>query len=281
MGAQRPCPSTITSGSTKMITYQTALCARWWALPVAVASAVFLSASPVVAEAPQTPGIDVSNFQGNIDWDEVSRSGEKFAFVLASDGFSFTSPTFSTQYSGAEDAGLFRGAYHFARPDESDPTMQANRFLDVVDYNNDGRSLPPVVDMENNPNGAQCYELSSAQMISWIQGFLRTVRERTGRDGMIYTSRSFWQACTGNSIAFTTYPLWVAEYGVSQPELFGGWPYYSFWQYTNTGSVPGVNGNVDRDWWNSSVEDLQRLANGQSTDSPSSGLSGRRSGALP
>jgi len=246
-----------------MITSATASHARWWVLPMAAtAAAVFFSISPVAAQAPQTPGIDVSNFQGTVNWSEVARSGERFTFVLATDGVSFTSPTFSAQYSGAKDAGLFRGAYHFARPDEPDAPMQANRFLDVVRYSNDGRSLPAVVDMENNPNGAQCYGLTTSQMISWIRGFLDTVRERTGRDGIIYTSRSFWQACTDNSTAFTSYPLWLAEYGVSQPELFGGWPYYSFWQYTNTGSVPGVNGNVDRDLWNGSVDGLQRLANG-------------------
>jgi len=248
---------------SKMINYQIALWKRWWALMlVAVTAMAFVFTSQVVA-APQTPGIDVSNFQGNVDWNEVSASGEKFAFVLATDGISFSSPTFNAQYSGAKNAGLFRGAYHFARPGESGPETQVNRFLDVVGYDNDGRSLPPVVDMENNPDGAQCYELTNTQMISWVQGFLRTVKERTGMDGIIYTSRSFWQACTGNSAAFTAFPLWIAEYGVSQPELFGSWPYYSFWQYTNTGSVPGVDGNVDRNWWNGSAEDLQRLATGQ------------------
>lgn len=244
-------------------TYRKVLRARSWMPPVVIAAVVLLSGSGVMADPTQTPGIDVSNFQGDIDWEKVSRNGERFAFVLASDGVSFSSPTFSTQYSGAKDAGLFRGAYHFARPNESNPMMQANRFLDIVGHNNDGHSLPPVVDMESNPDGNQCYELSSVQMVSWIQGFLRTIKERTGQNGILYTSRSFWQSCTGDSVAFTSYPLWVAEYGVSHPELFGGWARYSFWQYTNTGSVPGVNGNVDRNWWNGGIEDLKRLANGR------------------
>ncbi|GAA2783852.1 GH25 family lysozyme [Saccharopolyspora taberi] len=228
---------------------------------VAAAVAVLgLTTGAAQADA-QALGIDVSNHNGKVDFEKVKKDGRDFAFVLATDGQSFTSDLFDSQYSGAGKAGLFRAGYHFARPDGS-AAKQASRFLEVVGYRNDGKSLPPVLDMEANPNGATCYGLDHGQMKEWISTFVGEVRKQTGREAIIYTSPSFWKECTGNSKAFERNPLWIAEWDVDQPSRIGGWPEYTFWQYSDSGSVDGVSGAVDVNRFNGGVADLERFAKG-------------------
>jgi GH25 family lysozyme M1 (1,4-beta-N-acetylmuramidase) len=213
------------------------------------------------AEAKDALGIDVSNHNGRVDFQKVKKDGRDFAFVLATDGTSFTSDLFSSQYSGAAEAGLFRGAYHFARPNAS-ATKQASRFLQTVDYRNDGKSLPPVVDMEANPDGAACYGLDHKQMKDWIEDFVGEVKKQTGRDAIIYTSPGFWRDCTGDSKDFERNPLWVAQWDVDRPEKIGGWSSYTVWQYSDTGKVDGVDGNVDVNRFNGDVAAVEKLAKG-------------------
>lgn len=233
---------------------------RTLTLAAALAVLAVLLSPRAEAQSARPQGIDVARYQGTVDWPRVAAAGIRFAFVKATEGTTYTSPTFAAQYSGAAAAGLYRSPYHFARPGSSSAAAQADHFLDVAGVGGDGITLPPVLDIENNPYGAACYGLSDAQMVAWIAEFLDTVRARTGRDALIYTSRGFWQACTADSRAFTDHPLWVAHWGVSSPGLFGGWSVYSFWQYTSTGSVPGVAGNVDRNVFNGDENGLRALA---------------------
>ncbi len=226
---------------------------------VAVAVAASVGADSAVA-ATRVKGIDVSNYQGDVDWSKVKASGRRFAFVLATDGTSFTSPTFPSQYRGARRAGLYHGAYHFARPGSGTARGQARRFIGVVGKSITRRTLAPVLDMEVNPNGSSCYGLTAEQMISWMRKFFAEVRRLTGRKGIIYTGPGFWRSCTGNTRALRTYPLWTAEYGVSRPQSFGGWETWTFWQTSSTASVPGVNGDVDSNVFNGGIERLRALA---------------------
>jgi GH25 family lysozyme M1 (1,4-beta-N-acetylmuramidase) len=230
---------------------------------VGVAGVVSASTEPTAAPQPRAEalGIDVSNHNGEVDFGAVKNDGRSFAIVLATDGESFTSDLFQSQYDGAGSAGLFRAAYHFARPDGS-ATEQANRFLDTVNYQNDGTSMPPVLDMEANPDGATCYGLDHGQTKKWIEDFVGVVKERTQREAIIYTSPGFWQECTGNSAAFTANPLWIAEWGVDQPSTIGGWSQYTFWQYSDSGEVGGVNGPVDVNRFNGTASELEKFAKG-------------------
>ena len=213
------------------------------------------------AQVTQTPGVDVSNFQGAVNFRRVKASGRAFAIVLATDGTSFTSPDFRSQYRGAKAAGLIRGAYHFARPGRSSAASQANRFLDVVGGTRDGVTLPPVVDLEFNPNGSACYGLSARQTVAWVKAFLARVKARTGRNAIIYTGPGYWNQCAAGSRAFSaSHPLWTADYGVSRPHRYGGWSVYTIWQYTSSGSVPGISGRVDLDRFNGSRARLRALA---------------------
>lgn len=205
-------------------------------------------------------GIDVSNHNGSVDWGQVAAAGQKFAFVLATDGESFTSSTFNEQYQGAKDSGLMAGAYHFGRP-SGDATGQAERLLQTTGgYQNDGKTLPPVLDLEVDPNTGGCYGKSSAGMHEWTQEFTSHIKSKTGKDPIIYASPSFWQNCMDDSGAFSNNPLWLASYGVDNPTVPGGWNNYTFWQYSETGSVDGVSGPVDTNKFQGTGEDLKRLA---------------------
>ncbi len=232
---------------------------------LAAATAVLAGTAGQPAEAEvqvtQTPGVDVSNFQGTVNFRRVKASGRAFAIVLATDGTSFTSPDFRSQYRGAKAAGLVRGAYHFARPGRSSAASQANRFLDVVGGTRDGVTLPPVVDLEFNPNGSACYGLSARQTVAWVKAFLARVKARTGRNAIIYTGPGYWNQCAAGSRAFSaSHPLWTADYGVSAPHRYGGWSFYTIWQHTSSGSVPGISGRVDLDRFNGSRARLRALA---------------------
>lgn len=228
----------------------------------AMVGAIVAPGVPAQAQT-RTPGIDVSHYQGAINWTSVRNAGIQFAFIKATEGTSYLDPRFDTNYVAAYNAGVIRGAYHFALPDRSSGAAQAN-FLasNGGAWSADSRTLPAALDLEGNPYGAYCYGRSQAAMRSWIQDFLNTYRARTSRHAVIYTTTSWWSSCTGNwSGPWSTSPLWIARWASSPGALPNGAPFWSFWQYTSTGSVSGISGNVDRNYWNGTRARLIALAN--------------------
>jgi GH25 family lysozyme M1 (1,4-beta-N-acetylmuramidase) len=222
---------------------------------------VAVTATPALAAT--TPGIDVSGHQGAINWTSVRNAGIRFAFIKATEGTSFLDSRFDTNYVAAYNAGVIRGAYHFALPDRSSGAVQAN-FLasNGGAWSADSRTLPAALDLEGNPYGAYCYGRTQSGMRTWVQDFLNTYRSRTGRYAVIYTTTSWWTTCTGNWTGpWSTSPLWIARWASSPGTLPAGAPYWSFWQYTSSGSVSGISGAVDRDYWNGTVDRLVALAN--------------------
>lgn len=121
-----------------------------------------------------------------------------------------------------------------------EPAQQAHAFADRL-QSVGGPQLPPVLDLETDEG------LDPAQLAEWTQVFLDTLTHRTGRTPIIYTYRYFWIDRMANTTRFAEYPLWLAEYGVSQPTLpvIGGWSEWLFWQRAETGRVPGFAGHVD------------------------------------
>ncbi|MEH6372923.1 lysozyme [Streptomyces sp. KLMMK] len=202
-------------------------------------------------------GVDVSSHNGNVAWSKLWNSGVRFAYAKATEGTSYTNPHFAQQYNGSYDAGMIRGAYHFALPNNSSGGAQADYFVrHGGGWTDDGWTLPGVLDMEYNPYGSTCYGLSTGRMIDWIDDFLDAYRDHTGRDAVIYTSTTWWKKCTGNYGGFGKYnPLWVPRYGSSSGELPNGWGFYTFWQHTNTGPTVG-----DHDRFNGSYNRLEALA---------------------
>nr|WP_026929016.1 lysozyme [Glycomyces tenuis] len=234
-----------------------------------VASAVLTAAMLAVASpasAQSNPiGIDVSHYQGSINWTSVKNAGIDFAYIKATEGTTYLDPRFDTNYPAAYHAGVIRGAYHFARPSSSSGAAQANFFASNGGaWSADNLTLPGALDLEAPPSGARCYGLSTTQMRNWITDFYNTYKSRTGRDMVIYTTASWWNSCTGSWTGMASKsPLWVAHWGVSSPSLPAGWnnTTWTFWQYTSTGSVSGIAGNVDRNNFNGSQARLLALAN--------------------
>ncbi|WP_370591386.1 GH25 family lysozyme [Saccharopolyspora montiporae] len=215
---------------------------------------------PPAPLGPPVEGIDVSNHNGDIDWKQVKADGKEFSFVLASDGTSFSNPMYDEQYHGAKDAGLITGAYHFARPDDSGAAEQANRFLDVAQYQNDGKTLPPVLDLEVDPNSGGCYNKSVDEMHAWTDEFSATVKDRTGHEPIIYANPSFWQQCMGSTDSYGDHSLWLASYGVDEPQIPNGFNDWDFWQYSESGSVAGIEGDTDLNIYDEGIERLRQLA---------------------
>ncbi|OMQ09567.1 lysozyme M1 [Corynebacterium amycolatum] len=207
-------------------------------------------------------GVDVSKWQrpGGValKWDEVAASGQKFAFIKATDGVEGDQKYFLEDSIAAAKAGLYVGSYHKAHPDRS-ATAQADQYVEALQQRDEqistDKTLPPVLDIELD-NG-----LNPTQLQKWTKDFLERVEEKTGETPMIYTYRWFWQNPMGNSTDFTDYPLWLAAYEDSAPtSLPGGWESMAFWQRSSTGRVDGIPTNVDEDVFNGTEAELQQLA---------------------
>jgi lysozyme len=199
----------------------------------------------------QVRGIDVSHYQGTVNWPQVAGAGVAFAFVKATEGITTVDPMFNQNWSGVRAAGLLRGAYHFYEPGD-DPVQQAEHFLTVVSLSQG--DLPPVLDIETSGSS------TPATIVQGIQTWLETVQQGTGRTPIVYTGNSFWK--TLGTSAFGAYPLWIAEYGVQTPVLPSGWSRWTFWQYSETGAIAGVSGQVDLDFFQGSLQNLKKLAAG-------------------
>ncbi|KAK0439363.1 glycoside hydrolase family 25 protein, partial [Armillaria borealis] len=208
-------------------------------------------------------GIDVSGYQTSINWNQVVANGVSFAYIKATEGTTYTSPQFSSQYIGATNAGLIRGAYHFAHPDSSTGAAQAKFFLahGGCGWSSDGITLPGALDIEYNPSGSACYGMTASAIVSWVTDFSNTYHAATGRMlriSVIYTTTDWWTTCAGNSKAFgSTNPLWIARYSSSIGTLPAGWSYTTFWQYADSGPNPG-----DQDIFNGDAAGLSRMAKG-------------------
>ncbi|KAI0075216.1 glycoside hydrolase family 25 protein [Panus rudis PR-1116 ss-1] len=216
-------------------------------------------ASPTLQKRAQPKGIDVSHFQGTVNFNTAKANGISFAYIKATEGTTFTDPSFSANYVGATNAGIIRGAYHFAHPDSSSGATQANFFLaHGGGWSSDGITLPGALDIEYNPSGAECYGLSASAMVSWVRDFSNTYHSKTGVYPVIYTTTDWWTTCTGNSAAFgSTNPLWIARYASSIGTLPAGWSFTTFWQYADSGPNPG-----DQDLFNGDMTGLQKIAKG-------------------
>ncbi len=204
-------------------------------------------------------GIDVSSWQGGINWSAVKAAGIQFAYIKATESTTFTDPDFSANYTNAYYAGVIRGAYHFAQPGQSSGAAQANFFATHGGaWSADNLTLPGMLDLEGG-----CYGLSAGAMQSWILDFYNTYKADTGRDIVIYTSPSWWNSCTGGWGGMAALsPLWVAHWTTAaDPTIPAGFPYATIWQYTDASSVSGVSGAVDGDRFDGTSDRLLALAN--------------------
>ena len=218
-----------------------------WLLSVTAGLIGWLGAVPEVA-ASYLNGVDVSSYQGNVNWGAVRNAGITFAFAKATEGTGYTDAYINQNIAGMKAHGIVPGAYHFGHP-SIDPTAQANLFTSVVKNANGGTYsglLQLVLDLEVTDGR------SPSQVWSWTQTFVARVKYLTGRPCIIYTGYYFWRDSVGNPNNNLNCPLWLAAY-VSNPTPYipqawsgVGW---AFWQYTSSGHVSGISGYVDRDYF--------------------------------
>jgi GH25 family lysozyme M1 (1,4-beta-N-acetylmuramidase) len=215
-----------------------------FAAVLAFAISVFAGASGA-ASATRAKGIDVSNWNGSINWTKVANGGYRFALGKATEGTNFEDATYAPNRSGSEAAGIVFGAYDFARPSGSglagvtaSAVAQADYFLAFA--NPQPGELPPALDLEATGN------LSAPLLSAWTVAWTQEVYARLGIHPFVYSSPAFWQEHLADStaVAAAGTPLWIAHWtDATKPWVPAndwnghGW---TFWQWTNCASVPGI-----------------------------------------
>ncbi len=188
-------------------------------------------------------GIDVSKYQGDIDWGRVADSGVKFVWIKATEGGDHLDEKFAANWQAAKAAGIPRGAYHFVywcRP----PLEEVQWFEQNVPVEDD--ALPPVLDVEPTPDSKTCHRhLEPASAQADMRTMLVEMERHYGKRPIIYTSVDFYEAILSDG-SFADYPMWVRSTKYHPSVRYGSTP-WKFWQYRADGSVPGIEGHVDRD----------------------------------
>ena len=188
-------------------------------------------------------GIDVSKFQGDIDWNAVASSGVKFAWIKATEGGDRADERFQANWTGAKAAGVAHGAYHFVY--WCRPPMEEMAFFEQNAPVEDD-ALPPVLDVEATPTSKTCHRhLTQEGAIADMRVMLQEMERHYGKRPVIYTTVDFYEAILSDG-AFSDYPIWVRS-TKHHPAVKYGSRAWAFWQYQSDGQTPGINGNVDRD----------------------------------
>ncbi|MGM9779842.1 MAG: glycoside hydrolase family 25 protein [Prevotella sp.] len=198
-------------------------------------------------------GIDISHYQGEIDWETLKNNGMiekcpvRFVMIKATEGSSKIDDNFIDNFYNAREYGFIRGAYHFFSI-YSTAEAQANYFIKNVKL--EAGDLPPVLDVEHKPKNQSDEEFKKS-VLTWLE----IVEEEYGVKPIIYTYYKFKMKYLSDKI-FDDYPYWIAHYYVDKVEYKGQW---KFWQHTDCGKLPGIKGYVDFNIYNGSYYDLRRL----------------------
>ena len=200
-------------------------------------------------------GIDISHYQGKIDWEQLTNAMIKgcpvrFVIIKSTEGSSRLDENFRENFNQARDFGFIRGVYHFWS-NKSTAREQAYYFLDQV-HLTDG-DLPPVLDIEHKP-ADKSVEDFQRDVLTW----LHIVEDKYHVKPIIYTYYKFKEQYLSAPV-FEDYPYWIAHYYVDKVEYKGKW---KFWQHTDAGKLPGIKGYVDFNIYNGSYYDLRMLTIG-------------------
>lgn len=202
-------------------------------------------------------GIDVSKYQGVIDWTKVAAS-KRFAYLRLS--YSRSVDKFGAQnWDAAQAAGIVCGGYHFFR-NSTPVAKQVDAFLRIFTgpRSHGPTVLPPALDLEWDKLGTPIK--SPADRRAYIQAakaWLEAVQARTDIAPIVYTGPSFWKEI-GNPIELQDYGLWVADPGAAA-KIPPPWSRYLFWQYSHTGQVEGIKGKTDLNVFRGTEEQFQKL----------------------
>lgn len=202
----------------------------------------YILISPSFAFSPSSnniyEGIDVSAWQGNIDFNQVKDSGISIVYIKSSEGFNFIDPYFEQNYNNARNAGLKIGFYHYVTARSIDEAIsQANFFVSTISGKTSDCKL--AMDFESFGN----LDVNSINQIALT--FLKKVSELSSKDVIVYSDE--YNATNTFDSTIANYPLWVAQYEVSEPTVSNNWSTWVGWQYTDQGEVSGISSYVDRD----------------------------------
>lgn len=193
------------------------------------------------AHAQPIQGLDVSRYQGDIDFKKAREAGTRFVFIKATEGGDYVDPKFRQNWQRARDAGVAPGAYHFVYWCRS-AEEQIEWFLSQVP--DDPYALPPVLDLEWNNHSASCpNQPSPDKAFEMAQTMLERMEERTGKMPIIYTDINFHRdVLAGRNLPNT---MWLRSVAAEPRQRYRN-EMWTFWQFTQTGTMPGVVGEVDR-----------------------------------
>lgn len=178
-------------------------------------------------------GMDISDHQGQIQWSQVT--GVNFAIIKASEGVGWNAKLFNAHYSGARSRGLKVGAYHYARMGANTPWAELDNLFNAIGTK--ALDLPVALDLEAD------FNIPPADALQWTLAWLTEAERRTGKRPIVYTSRNVTPRLDGGD-GLEKYPLWYPKWG-PQPVNVLPWTNWHVWQYTSTGQIPGIAGNVD------------------------------------
>ena len=199
-------------------------------------------------------GIDVSAWNGTVDWKSTAKAGVRYAWVKATEGQTHVNRGFANRVKGARDNGIITGLYHFGRPDSDagndDAKREAEHFLDAAcQVGIKKGDLIPTLDVEKGMKTDDQYN------VEWCLEWLDIVEAELKVKPLIYTARWAYSLFLkrGNKTdldKLLEYPLWLASYnsGIEPKRIVKAWPEWTVWQWTGSGQVPGVKGKCDQNW---------------------------------
>ena len=217
----------------------------WMRMALMLALAVTL---PAFAQATEVAGVDLSKWQGEVDFAKIRQAGKTYVFVKVSQGTNGVDPDYARNIAGARAAELLVGSYHFYSTDDTAQAQFDNlsKHLDLKPGD-----LPPVVDIEILAKN------SLPDLVAELKTFLQLIEGKYGVKPILYSGENFANV---NLKGFEAHPLWLAEYtNAPSPKLPLDWSQWTFWQHTQDGRVPGVDGAVDLDRFNGDEAALRAL----------------------
>ncbi len=224
---------------------------------------------------------------GSPDWSSA-KADIQFAIIKATQGTSYTSSGFASSWAAMKAAGVTRGAYHFFDPTVSG-VDQANYFLGVMGTLEAG-DLPPTLDIEcptsnDEPDSDDCLgngssgDATGAQITQGMNDWISTIVAKTGRKPLIYSYGSYFGDVGVDTTGLDSYPLWIADYsGTSCFNVPAPWTTATFWQYDDSGTIAGLGGGVDQDYFLGTLAQLTAFTAGTSP-SADAGTPGSGSGS--
>ncbi len=242
------------------------------------------------------PGIDIASYQGQPDFDKVAAAGYGFVLTKATEGVGYVNPEFAVNWPRIKQAGLARGAYDFCRPDQGGAVADALAFLHAVgpldQYDvlmGDFEVSPSGLRIDTSRAGGQVQHLirrmvkrrgpaamllamppkATANLLQWALDWIATIEENTGITPLFYSAPWFMvpHGLTG-SPELARCGLAHAAYQATEPAPPPNWTFNAIWQYSDTGSVPGIAGPVDLDRFNGTIEQFRLYGKAAVSKSP-------------